>query len=256
MTEDRAVQPEAPTTEAGRRLWNDTMQPDGYGWPSDEQMRAAILAIEAEARAASQERPQPSDDEIRQWLWTDCPHEGKYGDDGELQCRGVDFRRDPLLSLIAHVIRAASQERPPLMVDGLAYDEVVTERAASQERPQPDPEPKHTEGQGEMCDPDCPHWAWSTRRPQRVAQERPPLDVERLRRISELQPEAVAVLRKHGFVMDKVGPLADDADELTRWKVLAFSLYSDIVEASTIADHILEAEYEAGGSVASPEPDE
>ena len=32
-------------------------------------------------------------------------------------------------------------------------------RAASQERPQTGREPKHTEGQGEMCDPDCPHWS-------------------------------------------------------------------------------------------------
>jgi len=107
------------------------------GW-----IRNRILAIEAEARAASQERPQPPDDEIRQWLWTDCPHEGKYGDDGELQCRGVDFRRDPLLSLIAHVIRAASQERPqpPLhghQVNGDWYECTDEHPGVAQERPQP-----------------------------------------------------------------------------------------------------------------------
>lgn len=69
----------------------------------------------------------------------------------------------------------------------------------------------------------------------------PSLDMERLQRISALQPEAVEMLRRHGFVMDRVGPLDDNATELDRWKMLAFSLYTDIVEASVTADHILEA---------------
>jgi hypothetical protein len=65
---DRAVQPEAPTTEAGRRLVENAMR---YGLID---VRRQVLAIEAEAyrqgwdantatsfgnRAASQERPQP-----------------------------------------------------------------------------------------------------------------------------------------------------------------------------------------------------
>jgi hypothetical protein len=42
---------------------------------------------------------------------------------------------------------------------------VVRALAASDAGPDGiDVEPRHTEGQGEMCDPDCPHWAWSTRR--------------------------------------------------------------------------------------------
>jgi hypothetical protein len=54
---DRAVQPEAPTTEAGRRLLEDF-----FGDGMILEPLEAILAIEAEARAASQERPQPDDD--------------------------------------------------------------------------------------------------------------------------------------------------------------------------------------------------
>lgn len=61
----------------------------------------------------------------------------------------------------------------------------------------------------------------------------------RLEQIRDLQPNAVAYLRRHGFVMDKVGPLAEDATELDRWKVLAFSLYTDLVEASTVAESLL-----------------
>ena len=49
----------------------------------------------------------PSLDDIRLWLWNGCTHDGKYGDDGELQCRGADFRRDPIPTLIAHIVQAA-----------------------------------------------------------------------------------------------------------------------------------------------------
>ena len=61
----------------------------------------------------------PTEDAIRQWLWTDCRHDGKYGDDGEMQCRGVDFLRDPLLRVIAHVIRAAASEGAAPRAEGL-----------------------------------------------------------------------------------------------------------------------------------------
>jgi hypothetical protein len=44
-----------PQTEAGRRF----MESLEWSGPTEEQAAAAILAIEAEARAASQERPQP-----------------------------------------------------------------------------------------------------------------------------------------------------------------------------------------------------
>ncbi len=65
--------------------------------------------------------------------------------------------------------------------------------------------------------------------------------IEHLQRIQDLQPNALAYMRSRGFVMDKLGPLSDDAPELDRWKVLAFSLYTDLVEASTHAERILES---------------
>jgi hypothetical protein len=58
---DRAVQPEAPTTEAGRRYLAPFI-----GGRFEDEVRAAIVAIEVEARAApqplSQERPQSLDE--------------------------------------------------------------------------------------------------------------------------------------------------------------------------------------------------
>ena len=65
-----------------------------------------------------------------------------------------------------------------------------------------------------------------------------------LERIRDLQPNAVAYIRRNGFVFDKVGPLAEDASEVDRWKVLAFSLYTDLVEANMIAVAALAAEQE------------
>jgi hypothetical protein len=62
---DRAVQPEAPTTKAGRVL----LEQEAYNSRSFPLITVeAIVAIEAEARAASQplaqERPQPLDNEV------------------------------------------------------------------------------------------------------------------------------------------------------------------------------------------------
>ena len=43
-------------------------------------------------------------------LWTVCPHVGKYGDDGEMQCRGEDFKRnDSILLLTTHVQNAIKE---------------------------------------------------------------------------------------------------------------------------------------------------
>jgi hypothetical protein len=56
---DRAVQPEAPTTEAGRRLVDMPYSTAGIRESRDDELAAAVVAIEAEVRAASQERPQP-----------------------------------------------------------------------------------------------------------------------------------------------------------------------------------------------------
>jgi hypothetical protein len=107
---DQPVQPEA-TTKAGQALEAWLREPENYEW--GRKVTNAILAIEAEAVAASQERPPIGrnpylETSPKRIAW-------EYG--------------------YAAGLGAASQERPPLMVDGLAYDEVVTERAASQERP-------------------------------------------------------------------------------------------------------------------------
>jgi hypothetical protein len=66
---DRAVQPGAPTTKAGRVL----LEQEAYNSRSFPLITVeAILAIEAEARAASQplsqERPQPDEESREQWL--------------------------------------------------------------------------------------------------------------------------------------------------------------------------------------------
>jgi hypothetical protein len=53
---DQAVQPEA-TTKAGQAMEAWLREPENYEW--GRKVTNAILAIEAEARAASQERPQP-----------------------------------------------------------------------------------------------------------------------------------------------------------------------------------------------------
>lgn len=37
-------------TAAGERLYLHIASPDEYGWPTDEQLRAAIIAIEQEAQ--------------------------------------------------------------------------------------------------------------------------------------------------------------------------------------------------------------
>lgn len=65
--------------------------------------------------------------------------------------------------------------------------------------------------------------------------------VEALCRIRDLQPKAVAYLRANGFVMDVLGPLDSQSSELDRWKVAAFSLYTDLCEANAIAERVLEA---------------
>jgi len=47
------------------------------------------------------------DDAWRYAAWNVCPHQGKYGDDGEMQCHGADFRRQSPVDLLAHLVRAA-----------------------------------------------------------------------------------------------------------------------------------------------------
>ena len=80
----------------------------------------------------------------------------------------------------------------------------------------------------------------------------PDSELEWLQAIQDLQPNALAYMRSRGYVMDVVGPLPDDASELDRWKVLAFSLYTDLVQASTLAERLLTEEYEARFQSADP----
>ena len=79
---------------------------------------------------------------------------------------------------------------------------------------------------------------------------------EALERIRDLQPAALGYIRRNGFVMDKLGPLPDDATELDRWKVLAFSLYSDLCEVSMEAERLLDAEAAATPQVQADPPAE
>lgn len=56
-------------------------------------------------------RPDPTlTIEVRRWLWDLCPHEGKYGDDGEMQCRARDFLRDQPYQLMRHLRLAWEEE--------------------------------------------------------------------------------------------------------------------------------------------------
>jgi hypothetical protein len=64
-------------------------------------------AHEAEARAGAARTEAMSlgaDIDIRHALWVLHPHDGKYGDDGEMQCRGIDFLRGDLHDLAEHSI--------------------------------------------------------------------------------------------------------------------------------------------------------
>jgi len=63
----------------------------------------------------------------REFAWLSCPHDimGKYGDDGEMQCRGADFRRDKIEELSEHLRRARGFEGPDRALDRMA--EMVAE---------------------------------------------------------------------------------------------------------------------------------
>ena len=60
--------------------------------------------------------------------------------------------------------------------------------------------------------------------------------VEVLRKIAGLQQKALGYIERYGFIFDRLGPLTDDSSELDRWKVLAFSLYTDLASASINAE--------------------
>jgi hypothetical protein len=97
---DRAVQPEAPTTKAGRVL----LEQEAYNSRSFPLITVeAIVAIEAEARAASQERPQPRKVPVSD-----------------------DFRPPPRPHPLDHIATPAgvAQERPPIDVPPHPFIEV------------------------------------------------------------------------------------------------------------------------------------
>jgi len=57
--------------------------------------------------------------------------------------------------------------------------------------------------------------------------------LEALGKIEALQPCALVYIRENGYIFD--GDLKDPRNEIERWQKLAFSLYSDLCEASNIA---------------------
>jgi hypothetical protein len=139
---DRAVQPEAPTTEAGRQMLDALFADSGRPFLRDVWV-ANILDIEAEARAASEERPQPD----RQQL-------------NDEYMRGYRAASLMLDSLIEVERAGVAQER--YNMDFETPDEVT----ASQERPQP---PLHGHQYGG-------DWVECTDEHPGVAQERPQPD--------------------------------------------------------------------------------
>jgi hypothetical protein len=55
------------------------------------------------------------DEEWQRWfLWEVCTHDMKYGDDGEMQCHGTDFKRDQMWLLQQHVSSAIGDRNKDL----------------------------------------------------------------------------------------------------------------------------------------------
>jgi hypothetical protein len=173
---DRAVQPEAPTTEAGRQMLDALFADSGRPFLRDVWV-ANILDIEAEARAASEERPQPD----RQQL-------------NDEYMRGYRAASLMLDSLIEVERAGVAQER--YNMDFETPDEVT----ASQERPQPPLHGHQYGGDWVECTDEHPGVAQERPHPctdcaddaftgsgrgicahhEAAAQERPPIDVVRL----------------------------------------------------------------------------
>jgi hypothetical protein len=159
---DRAVQPEAPTTESGRALLMlaethnlDCADPAACCFPAYIADGERIVAIEAEAyrqgwdantatsfgnRAASQERPHTTEADalLREWV----EHHQPEGYEGIQDCSDINDRTE------AYLAAAASQERPhggwkvpgDPSIDGtdFATDEELNasiRRGVAQERP-------------------------------------------------------------------------------------------------------------------------
>jgi hypothetical protein len=193
---DRAVQPETPTTEACA-WWGVCPQPRGHNGPhtaaSEERMACPCVSHVGDycdgwsvARAASQ------DALLREWV----EHHQPEGYEGIQDCSDINDRTE------AYLARAASQERPqplpPCPICG--KDDLFI----------------GTDGK-----PGCPHCEVAVTL-SGVAQERPPIDVERLAQ-----------------AMNNVRPYGGNPSV---WAKIA---------AQQVADEYARL---AGGSVASPEP--
>jgi hypothetical protein len=238
---DQPVQPEA-TTKAGQALEAWLREPENYEW--GRKVTNAILAIEAEAyrqgwdantatsfgnRAASQERPQPDPSSalftIPRWQYTD-EDEGITAD--------VVWLNDAV-----QAVEGVAQERP--QPDLRAALERVTEATWI------------TDGDNKpicmLCD--CrrgsePDWCDAVKARAAlsgVAQERPSIDVEcaDCERIG-------APCRQHLLNEPVDGALLEQS-------IRATSRPGLVSDGWTIADHYNRARL-AGGSVASPEPNE
>ena len=70
--------------------------PPGYS-PHWDAIRALLAAYE--------ERGQENV-ALRFGLWAMCPHDMKYGDDGEQQCRGMDFKHRSTEDILQHVVES------------------------------------------------------------------------------------------------------------------------------------------------------
>jgi hypothetical protein len=127
---DRAVQPEAvarPETETGRALveWLPTL--GNKDWL--DTIRYSIVAIEEEARAASQERPQPDE-----CVFAECAeHGGGY-------CERHDHHSmaDPFGQPFGHPGVAQERPQPPFRTDSDlldAYQDCIEREEAREAKP-------------------------------------------------------------------------------------------------------------------------
>jgi hypothetical protein len=211
---DRAVQPEAPTTEAGRRLVDMPYSTAGIRESRDDELAAAVVAIEAEVRAASQERPQP---ELP--IWTEEQVAEGWIDPSPEAC--TCQRKDALGSYVPCSLHdvGVAQERPQpdptTSLTSVSTSLVVQWREAFEAHDQ-----EH-QGIGGLHPESCDEWIANR---VGVAQERPSIDV-----IAE-------ALHAMG---DACGPFTADHPA---------AMHNS--QAAAILARL------AGGSVASPEPDE
>jgi hypothetical protein len=269
VTEDRAVQPEAPTTEVGRRLVENAMR---YGLID---VRRQVLAIEAEAyrqgwdantatsfgnRAASQERPHTTEADalLREWV----EHHQPEGYEGIQDCSDINDRTEAYLARAAS--QPLSQERPhggwkvpgDPSIDGtdFATDEELDasiRRGVAQERPQP---PLHGHQYGG-------DWVECTDEHPGVAQERPQPD-EWLRGVQ------ACIDHGHYLTIEDVGVAQERPSIDVDWSLLAYA-WGHVMDGRRVENvrlgpgtttpddwRSIATEYaRLAGSVASPEPD-